>query len=77
MRIDARDGAAIKDVALVRIAAIEDSELVSSTRHRAGQSHHPIEEKIMSKVLVLYPPFARSAPARVEARRGGEARLLT
>jgi quercetin 2,3-dioxygenase len=28
LRIDARDGAAIKDVAVVRIAAIEDSELV-------------------------------------------------
>ena len=28
VRIDARDGAAIKDVALVRITAIEDSELV-------------------------------------------------
>jgi redox-sensitive bicupin YhaK (pirin superfamily) len=28
MRIDARDGAAIKDVAVVRITAIEDSELV-------------------------------------------------
>ncbi len=28
VRIDARDGAAIKDVAVVRITAIEDSELV-------------------------------------------------
>jgi quercetin 2,3-dioxygenase len=28
VRIDARDGAAVKDVAVVRIAAIEDSELV-------------------------------------------------
>ena len=28
MRIDARDGAAIKDVTVVRITAIEDSELV-------------------------------------------------
>ena len=28
VRIDARDGAAIKDVALLRITAIEDSELV-------------------------------------------------
>jgi hypothetical protein len=28
LRINARDGAAIKDVAVVRIAAIEDSEVV-------------------------------------------------
>jgi quercetin 2,3-dioxygenase len=28
VRIDARDGAAIKDVAILRITAIEDSELV-------------------------------------------------
>ena len=28
VRIDARDGAAIKDVAVVRITAIEDSEVV-------------------------------------------------
>ena len=28
VRVDARDGAAIKDVAVVRIVAIEDSELV-------------------------------------------------
>jgi redox-sensitive bicupin YhaK (pirin superfamily) len=28
LRIDARDGAAIKDVAVVKIRAIEDSELV-------------------------------------------------
>jgi hypothetical protein len=28
VRIDARDGAAIKDVALLRITALEDSELV-------------------------------------------------
>jgi hypothetical protein len=28
VRIDARDGAAIKDVATLRITAIEDSELV-------------------------------------------------
>jgi quercetin 2,3-dioxygenase len=28
VRIDARDGAAIKDVAIIRIMAIEDSEVV-------------------------------------------------
>jgi hypothetical protein len=28
LRIDARDGAAIKDVAVVKIRAIDDSELV-------------------------------------------------
>jgi len=28
VRIDARDGAAIKDVAVVKITAIQDSELV-------------------------------------------------
>jgi hypothetical protein len=28
MRIDARDGAAIKDVAVVRITAVEDAEVV-------------------------------------------------
>ena len=28
LRVDARDGAAIKDVAVIRITAIEDSEIV-------------------------------------------------
>ena len=57
VRIDARDGAAIKDVAVVRITAIEEFRARNGRRavRQVGcATHKTIEEKIMSKVLVLY-----------------------
>ena len=58
MFADTRDGATIKDVAILRITAIEDSERVMVDAPwpapLAFRAHKPIEEKIMSKVLVLY-----------------------
>ena len=56
VRVNARDGAAINDVAAVRSRHSRIPSWCWSTRRRAGRraKHKSIEEKIMSKVLVLY-----------------------
>jgi Quercetinase C-terminal cupin domain/Flavodoxin len=54
LRINARDGAAIKDVAVVRITAIVNSEVVMVDAAEQRAKLKTIDDNIMSKVIVLY-----------------------